>query len=129
MGFTLVPFDTEHNGMQVYHSDVVLWIGTTLVGIASECIKTSGIVDKLKQHRAVVEFDNAQMGRFAGNALEVIGHGGERMLVMSDNGWGSLNARQQGVIKEHYKTVLTPSLPTIEKYGGGSARCMLLELF
>lgn len=129
MGFTLIPFDTEHNGMQVYHSDVVLWIGTTLAGIASECIKTKGIVDALKKHRTVVEFDNVQMGRFAGNALEVVGRGGERMLAMSENGWTSLDARQQDMIRDHYKTIITPSLPTIEKYGGGSARCMLLELF
>lgn len=129
MDYTLVPFDTEHNGMQVYHSDVVLWIGSELVGIASECLKTEGIVDHLKKYRDVVEFTNDQMNAFAGNSLELIGADDERMLVMSKGAYKSLHEDQTDFIHKHYKTVIQPDLPTIEKYGGGSARCMILELF
>jgi hypothetical protein len=129
MGFTLVPFDTEHNGMAVYHSDVVLWIGTNIVGVCSECIKTPGIVDDLKKYRDVVEFTNDQMAAFAGNSLELVGAEGKKMLVMAQSAYDSLRDDQKQFIGKHYKDVITPSLPTIQKYGGGSARCMILELF
>jgi len=129
MGFELVPFDTEHNGMPVYHSDVVLWIGTNLVGICSECLKTPGVVEHVGKHRDVVEFTNEQMGNFAGNALELVGRDGEHMLVMSKGAYAMLRDDQKDFIGKHYKTVIQPDLPTIEKYGGGSARCMILELF
>lgn len=129
MGFELFAFDTEHNGMPVYHSDVVLWIGTDLAGICVECLKDDSIIDSLKENRKLVTFTNDQMGAFAGNALEVIGRGGEKMLAMSSGAWASLRDDQKQVIKEHYSTIIKPDLSTIEYYGGGSARCMLAELF
>lgn len=129
MGFTLVPFDTEHNGMQVYHTDVVMWIGTELAGLCVECLMGDTIIDTLKKHRKVVAFTNDQMGAFAGNALEVVGAGGEKMLAMSKGAWESLRSDQKETIQEHYKNIIKPDLSTIEFYGGGSARCMLAELF
>lgn len=129
MDFTLIPFDTEHNGMPVYHSDVVLWIGTNIAGVCSECLKDNTIVEHLKKHRDVVEFTNEQMSAFAGNALELVGTDGEKMLVMSKSAYESLRDDQKQFIGKHYRTVLQPDLTTIQKYGGGSARCMILELF
>lgn len=128
-GYEHCPFDTEHLGKPVYHTDVLMWIGTNLAGITGECLKDRAIVERLKRHREVVEFTNAQMAAFCGNSLEVIGTGGEKMLVMSMSGYRTLTDAQKAVIHKHYPTVISPEIPTIEFYGGGSARCMLLELF
>ncbi|MEM6812087.1 MAG: arginine deiminase-related protein [Pseudomonadota bacterium] len=127
--FTHIPFETDYKGKPVYHADVVMWIGTSLAGICSEALVKQDIVKHLGHKRDVVEFTNEQMERFCGNSLEVVGSNGERMLVMSQAGYSSLNDDQRDKIAQHYKTVITPKIPTIEYYGGGSARCMLLELF
>ena len=127
--YTHIPFDTEHMGKPVYHADVVMWIGSELAGICSECLVNDDIVKNLKKHREVIEFTNEQMKNFCGNSLEVIGTGGERMLVMSAAGYNILRDDQKEMLSRFYKTIITPEIPTIEYYGGGSARCMLLELF
>lgn len=128
-GYEHYPFDTEHRGQPVYHTDVLMWVGTGLAGICSECLKSRDIIERLKQHRDVVEFTNDQMASFCGNSLEVVGTGGERMLVMSMSGYKTLTDAQKKLIHQHYRTVISPEIPTIEFYGGGSARCMLLELY
>jgi len=131
--FNLMSFNTRHNGKPVYHTDVVMWIGTKLAGICSQCLHNRDVIDVLSQTHDVIEFSNEQMQNFCGNSLQVIGHPDgktpEEMLVMSDSGYSALTKAQREKIGEYYKTVLTPKIPTIEKYGGGSARCMLLELF
>lgn len=129
MGYTLAAFDTEHDGKPVYHTDVVMWIGTDVAGICSGCLKDKSIVDALKKNRDVVEFTNDQMKSFCGNALEVVANTGEKKLVMSAAGFNSLTPDQKKSLGKHYKTVIQPNIPTIEYYGGGSARCMLLEMF
>jgi len=68
------------------------------------------------------------MHQFAGNMLQVENSKGERFLVMSQAAYNSLN---EGQIKRlsSYNEIITVSIPTIEKYGGGSARCMMAEVF
>jgi len=124
-----IPFETEHLGKPVYHADVVMWIGTNVAGVNSECLKKKDVVAHLKARREVIEFNNEQMAAFCGNSLEVVGTDGEKMLVMSAAGYESLRDDQRATLTRYYKTIIQPKIPTIEKYGGGSARCMLLELF
>jgi len=127
-GYTHFVFETDHKGKPVYHTDVLMWIGTSLAGVCSECLKSRDLIDHLKQNREVVEFTNAQMESFCGNALEVVGTASEKMLVMSQAGVKTLTDQQRQIIGKHYKTIIAPDIRTIEYYGGGSARCMLLEL-
>lgn len=129
MGYKLFAFDTEDSGKPVYHTDVVMWIGTGMAGICSDVLKDKSVIEKLKETHEVIEFTNDQMAAFCGNALEVIGEGGRRMLVMSAAGFRSLSPAQRKHVGKYYRTVIQPNIPTIEYYGGGSARCMLLELF
>ena len=128
-GYTHIPFETEYKGKPVYHADVVMWIGTNVAGVASECLKKQDIVKHLKTRRDVIEFTNEQMEAFCGNSLEVVGAGGEKMLVMSASGYETLRDDQKEQLSRFYKTIIKPDIKTIEYYGGGSARCMLLELF
>lgn len=130
MHYDLVRFETDYNGLPVYHADVVLWLGTELAGICSEClIDREGMLGLLRRHRDVIEFTNEQMKSFCGNSLEVVGKDGERMLVMSAAGVRSLKPAQEMLLAKYYTTIISPEIPTIEYYGGGSARCMLLELY
>lgn len=129
MGYKLHAFDTEHEKKPVYHTDVVMWIGTEVAGVCSECVKDKTLIKTLKKTHDVIEFTNDQMAKFCGNALEVVANNGEKKLVMSAAGFGSLTTDQKKKLGKFYKTIIQPSIPTIEYYGGGSARCMLLELF
>ena len=127
--YTHIPFDTEHKGQPVYHADVLMWIGTDIAGINTECLIKPDVLKHLQHRREVIEFNNEQMEAFCGNSLEVVGTGGERMLVMSAAGYKSLREDQKELLSRYYKNIIKPEIPTIEYYGGGSARCMLLELF
>ena len=68
------------------------------------------------------------MHNFAGNMLQVENEIGMKFLVMSDTAYRSLLPQQIEQI-EKTDTILHPSIPTIERYGGGSARCMMAEIF
>jgi hypothetical protein len=127
--YTHIPFETSHKGKPVYHADVVMWIGTTIAGINSECLIKKDVIKHLQHRRDVVEFNNAQMQAFCGNALEVFNKDGQRVLVMSAAGYKTLNEYQKSKLADHFVKIILPEIPTIEYYGGGSARCMMLELF
>ena len=127
--YTHMQIETDYNGKPVYHADVVMWIGTDIVGVCSECLTSDEVLKHVAQYREVIEFTNEQKVAFCGNSLEVIGEGGEKMLVMSKAGYDTLRDDQKAQLAKHYKTVIQPELSTIEYYGGGSARCMMLEMF
>ena len=64
-----------------------------------------------------------------GNSLEVEGENGSLMLAMSSRAHSALSAEQKDFLLKYYKRIIHSDLSIIEKYGGGSARCMLSELF
>jgi hypothetical protein len=70
----------------------------------------------------------AQLNNFAGNMLEVVGANERRYLVMSESARQSLTKKQIAQLEEHL-TILSANLDTIEACGGGSARCMMAEIF
>ncbi len=134
MGYDVMTFDTEsHAGIPVYHTDFLMYIGTDMAAICAECITDEAlrgaVLARLRETHEVVELSMAQLRANCGNALEVIGTGGERMLTFSKAALEALDETQLSVIRKHYNTIITPDLTTLEKYGGGSARCMLMELF
>ena len=127
--YELVRFETDFEGQPVYHADVVMWIGTGVAGVCSKVIKDKTVIDRLSKTHDIVEFTNRQMQSFCGNSLEVVGRDGEKMLVMSSGGAKALTKAQKDQLGKYYKTIISPKIPTIEYFGGGSARCMMLELF
>lgn len=133
-GYDVITFETQsHAGIPVYHTDFLMYIGSDMVGICAECITDEtlrkSVLDCLSQTHEVVEFSMAQLQANCCNALEIVGTDGERILTMSLAAHEALDAPQLRVIERHYKTLICPDLQTLEKYGGGSARCMLMELF
>ena len=87
------------------------------------------VVSSLKKDgKQIIEISEAQMHQFAGNMLQLRGADDKRYLVMSEAAHNSLTASQIARIEKHC-TILSSSLQTIETCGGGSARCMMAEVF
>ena len=76
------------------------------------------------------DISEAQMNAFAGNMIQLQNEAGDKFLTMSSSARISLNAQQVSVIeKEFNNTIIAPPINVIETVGGGSARCMIAELF
>ncbi|MEO1712523.1 MAG: arginine deiminase-related protein [Bacteroidota bacterium] len=78
--------------------------------------------------KEIVEISLEQMGAFAGNMLQVQSQSGDPILVLSKTAYDSLLPEQIQQLEKHTR-LLSPDIPTIEQYGGGSVRCMMAEIF
>lgn len=133
MGYELVFFNTRnHVGKPVYHSDVVMFIGTSMIGICADCIVPEDIdrvLGKIRETHRVMLLGMDQLRSFCGNALELRGHNERRLLALSSRAYDALTPDQKDTIMMYFDGgVVASPIPTIETYGGGSVRCMLLEL-
>ncbi len=134
LGYSHIYFHSEDSdGNLVYHTNVMLTIGDGFAIICLESIREEEerqlLTDKLQSTgHEIIEISEAQMNNFAGNMLEVHNKEGQRYLVMSETAFESLNKSQVQQIEKH-AAILMVSIPTIETIGGGSARCMLAEIF
>ncbi|WP_245701863.1 citrulline utilization hydrolase CtlX [Roseivirga misakiensis] len=131
-GFELVIFNAfDKNKVPVYHTNVLMCIGSTYAVICLEAIpmaERESIQNKLRDTgHEIVPLTMDQMYAFAGNMLEVENSQGQRILVMSDSAFNSLTELQKSKLNEHAE-ILSVAIPTIEKYGGGSVRCMMCRL-
>jgi hypothetical protein len=87
------------------------------------------VVKHLKSDKKeIIEITEAQMHHYAGNMLQVSGKDGKKYLVMSQSARNSLSPMQVAAIEKHCE-ILSSDLETIETCGGGSARCMMAEIF
>jgi hypothetical protein len=117
----------------IYHTNVLLTIGESFAVICPDSIddeqERQRVIRSLQRNeKEIVLISENQMERFAGNMLQVIGANEERYLVMSKTAHDSLTSEQIFVLKKHTK-ILVVEIPTIERLGGGSARCMMAEVF
>ena len=134
LGYKKVVFhSTDQNGQDIYHTNVMMALGAKYVVICMESIKDAEERVMLLAHfeqtgKEVIEISLEQMNSFAGNMLEVLNERGESHLIMSEQAYKSLKSAQIGQI-EKYSKILHSPLYTIERYGGGSARCMMAEVF
>ncbi|MBA4318868.1 MAG: amidinotransferase [Flavobacterium sp.] len=117
----------------IYHTNVMMCIGDTFAVICADCIddkkERKMVLDSLRgDEKEIILITEAQVNNFAGNMLEVLGADDRRYLVMSSSAHQSLTKKQIAQLEEHV-TILSSSLDTIEACGGGSARCMMAEIF
>lgn len=133
-GYDYFLFDSEdENGMAVYHTNVVMHVGTRFAIVCMDSIKDISqrqqLSDLLTSNgKEVIEITLEQMHHYAGNMLEVRNNKGEKLLIMSATAKRSLKQEQIGLLEQDVK-ILAPSLEAIETAGGGSARCMVAEVF
>lgn len=131
-GFEPVVFDAfDKDGLAIYHTNVLMCIGTGYAVICLEAIpedQKSIVINSLEHSgHTVVPISMDQMYSFAGNMLEVLDTKGQTILVMSDAAFNSLGMDQKEQLSQFAK-LLSVEIPTIEKFGGGSVRCMMCRL-
>lgn len=119
--------------LPIYHTNVMMCLAENFAVICLESIddkkERKNVVSSLKKDgKQIIEISEAQMHKFAGNMLQLRGADDKRYLVMSEAAHNSLTTSQIARIEKHC-TILSSSLQTIETCGGGSARCMMAEVF
>ena len=119
--------------LPIYHTNVMMAMAENFVVICLDSIddkkERKNVVGHLKKDgKEIIEITEEQMHHFAGNMLQVIGAKDQRLMVMSSQAFHSLSPMQIKNIEKHCEIVHS-SLDTIETCGGGSARCMMAEVF
>ena len=134
MAYRKVLFNAvDENGQDIYHTNVMMAMGDQFVVICLDSIRDLREREMVlhqfeRTQKEVISITFAQMNAFAGNMLQVSNTSGEPFLVMSEQAYRSLSPAQIRQI-ENYCHILYSPINTIEKYGGGSVRCMMAELF
>jgi len=133
-GYAATSFTAnDQNGDAIYHTNVMMCVAGKYVVICLESITNAKEKDHVvqtieKSGKAIIAITLEQMNRFAGNMLQVINDKGQPFLIMSTQAFESLTAEQIKKL-ETYNPILHSDIKTIETNGGGSARCMMAEVF
>jgi len=134
LGFTeVITFQTHsHTGKEIYHTNVMMAI---LDGIAVACLEAvepaeqQGLLKSLSKRGEVLEITLEQAEKsFCANILGLRNANGSQSIVMSGSAFQGFSEHQRDRLSA-YGSVVILDIPTIEFVGGGSARCMLAELF
>lgn len=123
----------DSEGKEIYHTNVMMCIGQEFAVICLDSIKNEAerksVTDSLlNAEKEIIEISVEQMNNFAGNMLAVSSNKDETVLIMSEKAFKVLNNKQKKKLANYCK-ILPVSISTIEKIGGGSARCMMAEIF
>jgi hypothetical protein len=133
-GFTPITFKAaDSKGNEIYHSNVMMCIADSyavicLASIANDAGKKELINSLEKTGKEIIDISLEQLEHFAGNMLQVKNMDDEVLLVMSTQAYHALTTVQTATLQEHNR-IIHSALNTIETVGGGSARCMLAEIF
>lgn len=137
MGYKKIDFrsyqtvDTKRK--LIYHTNVMMSIAENYAILCADAIdnkeERQKVIDELKANKKeIIYISEEQVENFLGNAIELKNKDGVSILVMSSTAYNILTEKQKNII-EKYSVILPVDVKTIEKYGGGSARCMIAELF
>jgi hypothetical protein len=121
------------NRLPIYHTNVMMCLAETFAVICLDSIddkkERKAVVNHLREDgKEIIAISEAQMHCFAGNMLQVLGSEETPYLVMSSTAYKSLTSDQLSKIEKHSE-IIHADLSTIETCGGGSARCMMAEVF
>ena len=119
--------------LPIYHTNVMMCIGESFAVICLNSIddkkERKNILKHLKEDgKDIIDISEEQVNNFAGNMLQVRGKNDSRYLIMSQAAYNALTNEQAQKLEKH-TNLLSSSLDTIEACGGGSARCMMAEVF
>lgn len=123
----------DENQKNIYHTNVMMSIGKSIAVICAESIvdekRRENIVNSLKKSKKeVIEISFEQMRSFCANILELHNSENENYLIMSETAKNAFTDSQKEILDRHCR-IISSSLDTIEQTGGGSARCMIAEIF
>jgi len=134
MGYTACTFTaTDANDDEIYHTNVMMCVADKYVVICLDSIKNAqqrknaiGTIERTG--KKIIPISIEQMNRFAGNMLQLQTKTGAKILVMSERAYNSLTYEQISELEE-FNRIVYADLNSIETNGGGSARCMIAEVF
>ncbi len=136
-GFESVTFHAlqtvDDQRLPIYHTNVMMCLGEAFAVVCLNSIddleEREKLVESLEEtDKEIIEITEEQKEHFAGNMLQLVGKEGQRLIVMSSSAFHSLDDVQKTNLSNHGKLVHS-DIHTIEKLGGGSARCMIAEIF
>lgn len=133
-GYQAIVFlATDAAGRPVYHTNVVMALGSAFCVLCEEAIEEEWELIAVRQllestGHIIIPITRDQMQQFAGNMLEVVNNKGEPVLVLSKSAFNSLRKEQKQML-EAYARLLPIAVPVIEQVEGGSVRCMMAEVF
>lgn len=124
---------TDNTGVDIYHTNVMMCVAKTFAVVCLEALPDNNEKEKLlsyfkQTNKEVIDISLQQLNHFAGNMLQLKNADDELLLVMSTQAYHSLTTDQIKTLKKHNR-IIHASLNTIEAAGGGSARCMMAEVF
>jgi hypothetical protein len=132
--YRVVSFDARGPGGQpIYHTNVLMAIGERCAVLCPQAIpkleERAAVLRELEQAgHELIEISIAQMHGFAGNLLALSSANGEPLIALSAAAWACLQPRERRAL-ERQGSIVTAPIPTIERHGGGSVRCMIAEIF
>jgi hypothetical protein len=132
LDYDVVTFEsTDGAGRSVYHTNVMMAIGTGFAVLCGESItdrdRRTAVHSTLESAgREIIEIGFAQMQAFAGNMLE-LAPAHSKLIALSTTAWESLGPAQRRALERHGR-IVAADIPVIERYGGGGVRCMLAEI-
>ncbi|MEM6270801.1 MAG: arginine deiminase-related protein [Bacteroidota bacterium] len=132
LGYEAMLFDSvDVSRKPVYHTNVMLSVGTQFTVLAESTMPDADQRDRLiaaleAEGRRIVKLRPGQLEQFGGNILEIQGR--DRLVAMSTTAFHSISAAQRDLLEVFAQLIHAP-IPTIERVGGGSVRCMMCEIF
>lgn len=135
LGYEICSFRAYgSDSKSLYHTNVLMVLGEDFVAIGMENIHPEDQEMVLgfiaKSEKALIPLKPFQINYcFAGNMLQLRTRNGERVLVLSQSAFSSLNPLQMEELMKYNDKLLPIGIPTIEMFGGGSVRCMMAEIF
>ena len=134
MNYRLFVFNSkDKNNLDIYHTNVMMALGEDFVIWGGDSLPEYSERELVENQfimsgKTIIPISNEQIGSFAGNMLAVKNINGEKLIIMSNTAYNSLTNGQIAQI-ESFSKIIKANIPTIEKYGGGSVRCMLAEIY
>ncbi len=133
MNYKPIVFNSFYNSVPIYHTNVMMSICNKfsiicLDSIKDEIQKTAVIANLKNSNLEIIDINIDQMSSFLGNCIQLIDSKSNPLLVMSSRAYNSINNFQLKKIEKH-TDIIHSDLKTIEDNGGGSARCMIAEIF
>jgi hypothetical protein len=133
LDYDIVAFEArDAGGAAIYHTNVLMSVGERFAAVCLGAIREDereGVLNQLRSTgRAVIDLSMQQMNAFAGNMLELGSSLTGSVVAMSERARDALTAEQRATLESSAGPIVPAAIPTIEKLGGGSVRCMLAEL-
>lgn len=133
-GYKAVHFHSRDiNGVAIYHTNVMMCIGSGFAVICMDSISDQNEKEQVQQsleasNREIIKITPEQLNKFAGNMIYLTNKNDDSLIAMSDAAFNCLEHHQKSCLQRYGKLLHSP-LNMIENIGGGSARCMIAEIY